>query len=252
MAVRYCSQRRSDPRKASTTPHGDPGRARPMNPHDIPPSHVRTLARVLVVALVIGLLSLVSVTAAEASGDPCGPSGNTITCENSKPGSPASEWDVDGSGSDTIQGFPHRHLGERRLDRAVQDRHRRLGVLRDDLPHRLLRRHGRPQDRHRHPLGVAAAAAAAVRQRHHHPARRLRQLGGLGVVGRALERCLRRLHRPAEATDTGAPATSPSSCATTAATPTWSSRPPTRPGRPTTPTAARTSTAADPTAGPTS
>ncbi len=76
-----------------------------MTTHDTTPSHVRILARGLVVALVVGLLSLVSLTAAEAADDPCGPSGNAITCENSKPGSPASEWDVDGSGSSTIQGF---------------------------------------------------------------------------------------------------------------------------------------------------
>ncbi|KQT91960.1 hypothetical protein ASG49_08175 [Marmoricola sp. Leaf446] len=63
------------------------------------------VARACVVALVLGLLTLVSTMPAEAAGDPCGPSGNAISCENSKPGSPPSEWDVDGSGSNTIQGF---------------------------------------------------------------------------------------------------------------------------------------------------
>ena len=42
--------------------------------------------------------------AVAATTDPCGPSGNAITCENSKPGSPPSVWDVDqGAGDDDIQ-----------------------------------------------------------------------------------------------------------------------------------------------------
>src|SRR5688572_29578455 len=39
------------------------------------------------------------------TGDPCGPSSNAIACENSKAGSPASEWDISGGGSPAIQGF---------------------------------------------------------------------------------------------------------------------------------------------------
>src|SRR4051794_14666317 len=30
---------------------------------------------------------------------------NPIVCENSKPGNPASEWDISGAGSTSIQGF---------------------------------------------------------------------------------------------------------------------------------------------------
>ena len=41
---------------------------------------------------------------AQAS-DPCGPTGNAITCENSLTGNLASEWDIQGAGDDTIQGF---------------------------------------------------------------------------------------------------------------------------------------------------
>jgi hypothetical protein len=37
--------------------------------------------------------------------DPCGPSGNPVSCENARPGSPRSEWDVDGLGDPTIRGF---------------------------------------------------------------------------------------------------------------------------------------------------
>ncbi len=76
---------------------------------DAPPGHFtlapRLVARACVLALVLGVLSLVSITPAEAAGDPCGPTGNAIACENSKPGSPPSQWDVDGAGSETIQGF---------------------------------------------------------------------------------------------------------------------------------------------------
>jgi hypothetical protein len=44
--------------------------------------------------------------AAAALADPCGPGGNKISCENSKPGSPPSEWDDQfGPGSEDIQGF---------------------------------------------------------------------------------------------------------------------------------------------------
>ena len=35
----------------------------------------------------------------------CGGSSNAIACENSKPGTPQSTWDVTGNGSSTIQGF---------------------------------------------------------------------------------------------------------------------------------------------------
>ena len=72
---------------------------------------------------------------------------------------------------------------------------------------------------------------------------RLRQLGGLGVVGRAARRGLGHLHREADAPrHAAAPATSSSSCATMRGRPTCCSRPPTRRGRPTTATAATAST----------
>ena len=44
--------------------------------------------------------------ASAAAIDPCGALGNKIACENSKPGSPASEWDNQyGAGSENIQGY---------------------------------------------------------------------------------------------------------------------------------------------------
>ena len=53
--------------------------------------------------MVLSLLVLAAPPAQAA--DPCGPGSNEIVCENSKPGAPASEWDITGSGESTIQGF---------------------------------------------------------------------------------------------------------------------------------------------------
>jgi WD40 repeat protein len=41
----------------------------------------------------------------QTGSNPCSPGGNAIVCENTKPGNPASEWDVSGSGDASIQGF---------------------------------------------------------------------------------------------------------------------------------------------------
>jgi hypothetical protein len=37
--------------------------------------------------------------------DPCAAPANEIVAENCKSGNPSDEWDISGSGSDTIQGF---------------------------------------------------------------------------------------------------------------------------------------------------
>jgi hypothetical protein len=39
------------------------------------------------------------------AADPCGPSGNKIACENSKPGTDPEIWDINGAGDASIQGF---------------------------------------------------------------------------------------------------------------------------------------------------
>ncbi|MFF1382992.1 DUF4082 domain-containing protein [Arthrobacter sp. NPDC058288] len=39
------------------------------------------------------------------AADPCAPVVNAIACENSKPGTPSSEWDITGAGDSDIQGF---------------------------------------------------------------------------------------------------------------------------------------------------
>src|SRR4051794_15487400 len=52
-------------------------------------------------------VSAIFMTAVPAAGaaDPCAPLLNPIACENSKPGTPQSTWDVAGAGSSSIQGF---------------------------------------------------------------------------------------------------------------------------------------------------
>jgi hypothetical protein len=55
--------------------------------------------------LVAATLGIVPLSPAQAAGDPCGPDGNEIACENSKPGTPMEEWDIWGAGDDAIQGF---------------------------------------------------------------------------------------------------------------------------------------------------
>ncbi|MET0914847.1 MAG: N,N-dimethylformamidase beta subunit family domain-containing protein, partial [Jiangellaceae bacterium] len=37
--------------------------------------------------------------------DPCGPAGNKVACENSKPGTDPEIWDINGAGDSSIQGF---------------------------------------------------------------------------------------------------------------------------------------------------
>ena len=68
------------------------------------PSRGRSVAGLLVVALLSSALTVLSV-AAPAAAAPCDATGNPIACENTKPGSPASEWDISGSGDSSIQGF---------------------------------------------------------------------------------------------------------------------------------------------------
>jgi hypothetical protein len=58
------------------------------------------------VALALAVSSLVAGLASPASAaDPCAAGGNPIVCENSKPGTDPSVWDISGSGAASIQGF---------------------------------------------------------------------------------------------------------------------------------------------------
>ncbi|WP_456695334.1 DUF4082 domain-containing protein [Aeromicrobium sp. P5_D10] len=65
----------------------------------------RSLAVFVCTLLLAGLLTALTTTSSSAAIDPCGASGNKISCENSKPGSPPSEWDIEGAGDEDIQGY---------------------------------------------------------------------------------------------------------------------------------------------------
>ena len=66
---------------------------------------LRARSRACLLVLTVALVPVV-VAAKPAFAGPCdGPVTNSIACENSLPGSPASQWDVVGSGDATIQGF---------------------------------------------------------------------------------------------------------------------------------------------------
>jgi len=66
---------------------------------------VRVTAVVLCTLVLAALLTSLTTTSSSAAIDPCGALGNKISCENSKAGSPASEWDIDDAGDAGIQGF---------------------------------------------------------------------------------------------------------------------------------------------------
>ncbi len=57
------------------------------------------------IALLLALIGCQALLAEPAAAGPCDPPANEIVCENSKPGNPPTEWDVEGSGDPTIQGF---------------------------------------------------------------------------------------------------------------------------------------------------
>ena len=61
----------------------------------------------LVTALAVGIGLLAGPGAGAAAAAPCDPppAGNPITCENSKPGTPESVWNIQGYGDLSIQGF---------------------------------------------------------------------------------------------------------------------------------------------------
>ncbi len=60
----------------------------------------------LTVSLCVVLSGIAAVPSAQASAaDPCAAPTNPVVCENSKAGSPPSEWDVSGPGDESIQGF---------------------------------------------------------------------------------------------------------------------------------------------------
>ena len=63
------------------------------------------LARAGVTALLVGAIVLLGGAESASSGGlgPCG--SNPVVCENQLPGTPQAEWDVEGKGDATIQGY---------------------------------------------------------------------------------------------------------------------------------------------------
>ena len=179
-----------------------------------------------------------------AAADPCNPVVSVIACENSKPGTPQSQWDISGAGSSTIQGFATDISvnvgGTISFKIKTPARSYRLDIYRMGY----YQGNGARLVATVSPSATLPADAAGVRQPDLDRPDRLWQLGGLGVVGGAVDRRLRHLLRQARPRPTAraARATSSSSSATTPATRTCCSRPRTRRGRPTTTTAATAST----------
>ena len=96
------------------------------------------------------LAPVVAGPASAALADPCGVGGNVIACENSKPGTPASEWDIDGAGDDTHSGLRDRHQRQRRISRSTSRSTPTRRRTRSPSTAGLLRRRRRPQDHHAH------------------------------------------------------------------------------------------------------
>ena len=90
---------------------------------------VGVLAAVVTVVVGSGLLYP---TAAQAA-DACVPLVNPVVCENSKPGTPQSVWDIAGSGDATIQGFATDISVNVGQTDQLQDQDRRERVLRIDI-----------------------------------------------------------------------------------------------------------------------
>ncbi|MHB1063935.1 MAG: DUF4082 domain-containing protein [Georgenia sp.] len=65
----------------------------------------RRMVAALAGSLLLAPLALSVAAPAVAASDPCGPEGNEISCENSKPGTDPAVWDIQGAGDGGIQGF---------------------------------------------------------------------------------------------------------------------------------------------------
>ena len=71
----------------------------------LPRRIVRPTVTAVITALLAAALSVLGVPAATAAGPCTAPIVSKVACENTQPGNPASEWQVSGAGSSTIQGY---------------------------------------------------------------------------------------------------------------------------------------------------
>ena len=65
----------------------------------------RLVALCATAILTVSLAAGFTPAAAAAVPGPCDPGGNPVACENSKPGTPASEWDIVSAAGSRVQGF---------------------------------------------------------------------------------------------------------------------------------------------------
>ncbi|WP_426734695.1 DUF4082 domain-containing protein [Glutamicibacter sp. 2E12] len=73
---------------------------------ELPLSSARRMLLISIAgAAFAGLVFSLLVALPARAADPCQPADNPIVCENSKPGAPWTEWDIQGAGDSSIQGF---------------------------------------------------------------------------------------------------------------------------------------------------
>ncbi len=86
---------------------GEPAVVRPLAPSNVGGIPITGSATRIAVATVLAVALAVVLGGASVVGDanaaPCGT--NPVACENALPGTPSSEWEIDGAGDPTIQGF---------------------------------------------------------------------------------------------------------------------------------------------------
>lgn len=69
------------------------------------PRRLRLAAILTVAMLAAAAFVMIQPAASAEAASPCGPTINAIVCENQKPGTDPSEWDISGAGDPSIQGF---------------------------------------------------------------------------------------------------------------------------------------------------
>ena len=149
---------------------------------------VRRIAASAATALLLAGVALVVVPAPAPAANPCAPLINPVACENSKPGRRSRCGTRERATPRSRASPPHIsvNLGRQTVQFKINTPATKYHV--DIYRHRLLPGQRRPPHRHRPTVGHAPADPAGLPDRPHHRADRLRQLGGVGVVGRPVHR----------------------------------------------------------------
>ena len=149
-------------------------------------------------ALVLAMLVAPAVTGASvaAAATPCtAPVVNKVACENTLPGNPESEWDVNGNGDPTIQGFATQistNVGGTvnfKIDTTAKAY--RIDIYRIGY----YGGNGARKVASVTPTATLPQSQPSCLHGRSYVSRRLRQLGGVSVVGRAGDSGVRRLYR---------------------------------------------------------